>query len=102
VLAQWEWFAAIFIVVCAVSLITRTARHLTCFYVLSVGGSAASLLWLYTTTPLTLIPLLRSSMSRSVDIFMALTPFATAHLLTRLTPLHADRAAAPSSEVVQA
>jgi hypothetical protein len=105
VLAQWGWFAAIFIAVCTVTLITRTARQLTCFYILSVAGSAASLVWLYTTTSISLIPLLRSSMSRTVDIFMALTPFAAAHLLARLTPLRADRVArptTPSSTVVGA
>jgi hypothetical protein len=41
-------------------------------------------LWLYTTTPVSLGYLIPTSLGRTIDIFMMLTPFACAHLLTRL------------------
>lgn len=85
ILAQWSWFAAIFIATCAISLLTRTARRVTAFYLVSAAAVIISLLWLYTTTPLNVASLVPSTMSRTVDIFMALTPFATAHLLAKLT-----------------
>jgi hypothetical protein len=83
-LGQWGWLAAIFIALCVLALITRTARGAAAFYLLTFAGLVASLLWLYTTTPVNLSFLIPTSMSRTVTVFMALTPLASAHLLTRL------------------
>jgi hypothetical protein len=85
-LAGWGWLAAIFLAVCAVCIATRTARRLAWFYLSSFAALVAALLWLYTTTPVSLDFLIPTSMYRTVDVFMALTPFAVAHLLARLGP----------------
>lgn len=89
-LAGWPWLGAIFIVVCAVGLVTRTARRVACFYLLSLAGLVASLLWLYTTSSESLDFLIPTSMDRTVDVFMALTAFASAHILARLANQEAD------------
>lgn len=83
-LLQWGWFAPIFIAVCVVCLATRTARRIACFYLVAVGALVASLLWLYTTTPLNLPYLLATSMDRTVDIFVVPAALATAHMLATL------------------
>ena len=83
-LAGWGWLAAIFIALCLLSLATRTARSLAIFYLLTFAALVAALLWLYTTTPVSLAFLIPTSMSRTVTVFMALTPLASAHLLTQL------------------
>ncbi len=89
-LSGWGWLAAIFIALCIISLATRTARRLAVFYLLSFVALVASLLWLYTTTPISLAFLIPTSMARTVTVFMALTPVASAHLLTKLLSVHTD------------
>jgi hypothetical protein len=89
-LSGWGWLAAIFIALCIISLATRTARRLAVFYLLSFVALVAALLWLYTTTPVSLAFLIPTSMARTVTVFMALTPVASAHLLTKLLFTGAD------------
>lgn len=81
---EWGWLAAIFLALCLLSLASRTSQRLASFYLISFTAIAASLLWLYATTPVNLPFLIRSSLGRTVSVFMVLTPFASAHLLTRL------------------
>jgi hypothetical protein len=83
-LTQWGWLAAIFIVACVVCVITHTARRTAWFYLISFAAIVVSLLWLYTTTPVSLAFLLPTSMNRTVDLFMVLAALATAHLLAKL------------------
>jgi hypothetical protein len=83
---EWGWAAAVFVVLCAVSLATRRSRRLTAFYLISFVAIAVAMLWLYGTTPVSLSLLIPRSMSRTVDLFMVLAAFASAHLLTTLTP----------------
>jgi hypothetical protein len=59
---------------------------LTAFYLVSFVAIAVAMLWLYGTTPVSLSLLIPRSMSRTVDLFMVLAAFASAHLLTTLTP----------------
>ena len=86
----WGWLAAIFIALSALCLATRTARRLAAFYLLSFAALNTSLLWLYTTTSVSLAFLIPTSMSRTVTVFMAMTPFASAHLLTKLLSTPAE------------
>jgi hypothetical protein len=83
---EWGWAAAVFAVCGVVSFLTRTSRRLTAFYLISFAAIVVSLLWLYGTTPVSLSLLIPRSMSRTVDVFMVLTAFASAHLLSTLTP----------------
>jgi hypothetical protein len=83
-LAQWGWLAALFLATCAVCIITRTARRVTAFYLLSFAALVVALLWLYTTTQVSLAFLLPTSMGRTVDVFMILSGVATAHLIAAL------------------
>jgi hypothetical protein len=83
-LTQWGWLAAIFISAAVVCLVTRTARRVTSFYAASVAAIVLALLWLYTTTPVSLGFLLPTSMDRTVAVFMVLAAFATAHLLATM------------------
>ena len=98
-LSQWGWLAAIFISACIVCLITRTARRATCFYLATVAAVVISLLWLYTTTRVSLAFLLPTSMDRTVDAFMVLAALATAHLLAALVTARStsQASARPSS-----
>lgn len=82
---EWGWAAAIFVSLCAVSLATRTSRRLTAFYLISFVTTAVAMLWLYGTTPIDLSLLIPRSMSRTVDVFMVLAAFGSAHLLSSLT-----------------
>jgi hypothetical protein len=84
--SEWGWAAAIFFTLCLVSLATRTSRRLAAFYLISFGAIAVSLLWLYGTTPVSLSLLIPSSMSRTVNVFMVLAAFASAHLMSTLRP----------------
>ena len=81
VLLHWNWLAAIFLAASAVSLITGVARRAAAVYLGVFALIVAELLWLYTTTPLSLDFLIPTSMDRTVSVFMAMTPVATAHLL---------------------
>jgi hypothetical protein len=92
-LQGWDWLAAIFIVVCLICLKSGTARRAAAFYLTVFVALISFLLWLYATTPLSLAFLLPTSMDRTVSVFMALTPLATAHLLASL--LHQARSDAP-------
>jgi hypothetical protein len=83
---EWGCAAAIFAVCCVVSLATRIARRLTAFYLISFAAIVVSLLWLYGTTPVSLSLLIPRSMSRTVDVFMVLAAFASAHVLGALGP----------------
>ncbi len=83
-LSQWGLLAAVFIAVCVVCLATRTARRATCFYLAAFSAIVLSLLWLYTTTPVSLSFLIPTSMSRTVGVFMVLAALATGHLLAAL------------------
>ena len=81
VLLHWNWLAAIFLATCAVSLITGVGRRAAAVYLGLFALIIAELLWLYTTTPLSLDFLIPTSMDRTVSVFMAMAPLATAHLL---------------------
>ena len=83
-LNEFGWLAAVFLVACAVCLITGNARRPACFYLLSFVLIIASLLWLYTTTPEPLSFLIPTSMNRTVDVFMVLAALATSHLIAAL------------------
>ena len=83
---EWGWAAAIFVSLCVLSLATRTSRRLTAFYLISFVAIAVAMLWLYGTTPIDLSLLIPRSMSRTVDVFMVLAAFASAHLLSTLAP----------------
>ena len=85
-IGEWGWAAAIFVTLCAVGLATRTSRRLTAFYLISFAAIAVAMLWLYGTTPISLSLLIPRSMSRTVNVFMVLAAFASAHLLSTLTP----------------
>jgi hypothetical protein len=85
-LSEWGWAAAIFVTLCAVSLATGTSRRLTAFYLISLAAIVAVFLWLYGTTPVSLSLIIPRSLSRTVDVFMVLAAFASAHLVTKLTP----------------
>ncbi len=80
-LGEWHWLAAVFIVACVICIAARTGRRVAGFYLASVLVIVVSLLWLYTTTPVNLGFLLRTSMDRTVDLFMVPAAMATAHLL---------------------
>jgi hypothetical protein len=84
VLQQWGWLAAIFIVTCTTCLLTDVARRVTAFYLVSCTAIVLALVWLYTTTPLSLSYLIRTSMDRTVAVFMVPAAVATAHLLSVL------------------
>jgi hypothetical protein len=83
-LAQWGWLAALFLATCVVCMITRTARRVTAYYLVSFAAVVIALLWLYTTTNVSLAFLLPTSMGRTVDVFMLLAGVATAHLIAAL------------------
>jgi hypothetical protein len=83
---EWGWAGAIFVTLCAVGLATRTSRRLTAFYLISFAAIAVAMLWLYGTTPISLSLLIPRSMSRTVNVFMVLAAFASAHLLSTITP----------------
>jgi RsiW-degrading membrane proteinase PrsW (M82 family) len=83
-LNEFGWLAAVFLVACAVCLITDNARRPACFYLLSFVLIIAALLWLYTTTPEPLSFLIPTSMNRTVDVFMVLAALATSHLIAAL------------------
>lgn len=83
-MSGWKLLAAIFIVVCLFSVANRASRMLASFYLLSFALLVAAMLWIYTTTPESLAFLIPTSMNRTVMVFMALTPLASAHLLSRM------------------
>jgi len=83
-LIQWGWQPAIFLALCVVALVSGAGRRLAVFYLLSFMALFASLLWLYTMTTLRLAFLIHTSVARTVDVFMVLTAFASAHLLASL------------------
>jgi hypothetical protein len=83
-LNEYGWLAAIFVAVCILCIATRTTRRVAAFYLASFAAAVVALLWLYTTTRVSLGFLIPTSMARTVDVFMVFTPFASAHLLTRL------------------
>ena len=78
---HWNWLAAIFLAACAFGFVTGAGRRAAAVYLGIFVVIIAELLWLYTTTPLSLDFLLPTSMDRTVGVFMAMTPLATAHLL---------------------
>jgi hypothetical protein len=84
VVTTWSWQVSIFLAVCALALVSGTAARLAGFYLLSFGLLIASLLWLYATTSTSLAFLIPTSVYRTIDLFMVLTLFASAHILTRL------------------
>lgn len=84
VVINYGWQASIFLAVCTLALIGGRARRLAAFYLLSFALLVVSLLWLYTTTSTSLGFLIPTSVYRTIDVFMMLTPFACAHVLTRL------------------
>jgi hypothetical protein len=83
---EWGWAAAVFVTLCVVSFVTRTSRRLTAFYLISFAAIGVAMLWLYGTTPINLSLLIPRSMSRTVNVFMVLAAFASAHLVSTLTP----------------
>jgi hypothetical protein len=96
VLSGFPWLGPAFLSVCIVCLISGTARRTACFYLGSFVAIIAALLWLYTTTPLSLGFLLPTSMNRTVSVFMILAAFAGAHLLCELATVSSP-AAVPSA-----
>ncbi|MDQ6835414.1 MAG: hypothetical protein M3016_04430 [Actinomycetota bacterium] len=84
VLGNWGWLSSVFLALCTLAFISASARRLAGFYLLSFTLLVASLLWLYATTPVSLGFLIPTSASRTIDVFMMLTPFASAHLISRL------------------
>jgi hypothetical protein len=96
-LSHWGWLAAIFFAVCVVCLATRTARRVTCLYVVAFWAIVFSLLWLYTTTPARLSFLIPTSMSRTVGVFMLLAALATGHLLAALVSARSPKPASARS-----
>jgi hypothetical protein len=96
VLSQWGWFLAVFLAVTVTCLATGCARRVAAFYLASFGLLVLSLVWLYTTTPISLNFLIPTSAWRTIDIFMAMTPFACAHLLSRLVVPFRLRQSAPA------
>ena len=84
VLSGFPWLGPAFLATCIVCLISGTARRTACFYLGSFVAIIAALLWLYTTTPLSLGFLLPTSMDRTVSVFMVPAGFAGAHLLCEL------------------
>jgi hypothetical protein len=84
VMQEWDWLAALFIVACGACIVTGTARRVALFYLTTFAALILSLLWLYTTTPLSLAFLLPTSMNRTISVFMAMTPLAIAHLWSTL------------------
>jgi hypothetical protein len=82
---EYGELAAIFLVTCAICLITGTARRAATVYLASALLIAAALLWLYTTTSIPLSFLIPTSMNRTVEVFMLLSAVATAHLVAALT-----------------
>jgi hypothetical protein len=74
----------VFLALCTIGLASGTARRLAGFYLLSFVLLIISLLGLYTTTSVSLAFLIPTSVYRTIDVFMMLTPFASAHLLGRL------------------
>jgi hypothetical protein len=83
-LNEFGWLAAVFLVACAICLITDNARRPALFYLTSFVLIVVSLLWLYTTTPVALSFLIPTSMNRTVEVFMVLAALATAHLIAAL------------------
>ena len=81
-LQEWDWLAALFIVVCGICIASGRGRRVAAFYLATFAGLVLALLWLYTTTPLSLGFLLPTSMDRTVGVFMVMTPFAIAHLMS--------------------
>lgn len=81
---EWRWLAAIFIGACVICIAVGDGRRIAGFYLASVIAVVMSLLWLYTTTPVSLTFLLNTSMNRTVDLFMVLAAVATAHLLAHM------------------
>jgi hypothetical protein len=100
-LSGFPWLAPAFLATCIVCLISGTARRTACFYLGSFIAIIVALLWLYTTTPLSLGFLIPTSMDRTVSVFMVLAGFAGAHLLCELaaapSPARAGSAAADST-----
>lgn len=84
VVSNWGWQVSIFFAVCVLTLILGPARRLAAFYLLSFALLVASLLWLYTSTSVSLPFLILTAVYRTIDVFMLMTPFASAHLLTTL------------------
>lgn len=83
-LSGFPWLAPTFLAVCIVCLASGHARRTAAFYLGSFILIAVMLLWLYTTTPLSLGFLLPTSMNRTVSVFMMLAGFAAAHLISEL------------------
>jgi hypothetical protein len=99
VLQQWGWLAPIFIVTCAVCLLTRTAVRATVFCLAISVGLVLAMIWLYVATPLSLDFLIPTSMDRTVGVFMVPAGIATAYLLSALLSRTPELSAAgPSAE----
>jgi hypothetical protein len=84
VLHNWDWLAAVFIVTAGACLLTGAARRVVAFYLGCIAVIVVALVWLYTTTPVSLAFLLPTSMGRTVSVFMAPAVVITAHLLRLL------------------
>ena len=96
---EWGAVLVLFVLASAVSLIGRRGGWPTRFYLFSFVLTVLAMLWLYTTTSVSLAFLLPTSMYRTVDMFMILVGFATAHQVARLgcepmlaSPPHPSRA----------
>ncbi len=82
---EWGWLAAVFIATCIISMSTRTTRQAARFYLVAFLATGLALLWLYTTTHVSLAFLLPTSTDRTIDVFMVPAALAAAYLLARLT-----------------
>jgi hypothetical protein len=84
VISGFPWLGPVFLATCVICLFTATARRTACFYLGTFVAIIVALLWLYTTTPVSLGFLIPTSMDRTVSVFMVLSGFAAAHLISVL------------------
>jgi hypothetical protein len=81
---EWGAVLLIFVLVSAVSLISGRSGWSTRFYLASFVLTVIAMLWLYTTTNVSLAFLLPTSMNRTVDVFMIVAGFTAADQVARL------------------
>jgi hypothetical protein len=84
VIVQWEWLAAVFLVAAVLGLRARVTRPVAALYLGGMILTVLALLWLYTTTPISLAFLLPTSMDRTIAVFMAPALIGTGQLLRAL------------------
>jgi hypothetical protein len=78
--AQWVWLAPAFLAICAVALITGTARRLALFYLGATVAITAALVWAYWTSKLPIGFHLATSVDRTVGAVLFVCAVGLAHL----------------------